>query len=68
MAQSASEHYLRISGAKLEIPKAMSIGEPGSYDVKVRLVGDIVKEETFDKQDGTVIKHYILRPSIVELI
>ena len=58
-------HAIKISGAKIEVPNGLPVG---TYDVKMEIVGDIIKEELTDNQDGTVNKTYILRATMVELL
>ena len=58
-------HAIKISGAKIEVDKEFPVG---TYDISFKVVGDIVKEETTDNQDGTVSKTYILRATTSELI
>lgn len=49
----------------MEIPKPLPVG---TYNVKVVVTGDIVKEEHSDNQDSTVDVTYILKAHTVELI
>jgi len=50
--------YLKISGARIEIPEDMALG---TYDVEVVVRGDIVKEERLDQQDGTFDAVFVLK-------
>lgn len=50
--------YLKISGARIEIPEDMELG---TYDVEVQIKGDVVKEERFDNQDGTYDLVFVLK-------
>lgn len=55
---------IRISQGKAEIEKELPIG---TYDVKVLVTGDIVKEEYTDNQDGTQDVTYVLKATEVVL-
>ena len=63
--KNVNSRSLRISQAKVEINKELSVG---TYDVRVLVKGDIVKEEYLDCQDGTIEVVYILKADEVELI
>ena len=58
-------HNLRISGAKVELDKPLKVG---TYDITLKVTGDIVKEEIMDNQDGTVTITYVLKAGEVEVI
>ncbi|MEK6885088.1 MAG: hypothetical protein AABY22_35985 [Nanoarchaeota archaeon] len=49
----------------MEINKELSVG---TYDVRVLVTGDIVKEEINDNQDNTVDVTYVLKASEVEVL
>lgn len=51
-------HFIKISGAKIEVPDEHPVG---TYDITMKVRGDIIKEEISDNQDGTVDKTYILK-------
>ena len=63
--RSVNSRSLRISQAKVEINKELSVG---TYDVRVLVTGDIVKEEINDNQDNTVDVTYVLKASEVEVL
>jgi hypothetical protein len=60
-----NSHSLRIGQGKVEIDKELSIG---TYGVKVLVMGDIVKEERHDNEDGTIDVVYVLKASAIELV
>jgi hypothetical protein len=65
MSTPVSGRSLRISGAKVEIPDDL---EWPSYDVKVKVTGDIVQRIDNDNQDGKVERVFVLRATYVEVV
>ena len=49
----------------MEISKPLQVG---TYNIQVMVTGDIVKEEVYDAQDGTVDMTYILKATEVAVM
>jgi hypothetical protein len=62
MERNIDQNLVRVS-SKIEIDKQIELGE----DVEFTMKANCVKIETFDNQDGTVNRLYVLKPLEIKL-
>jgi len=63
--QKINSYQLKISRGKVELAEPLALGQ---YEVQLKVVGDVVKTEDSDNQDGSYDRTFVLKATTVEVI